>query len=188
MEGLKELQKQVDALNNKFIDFQFKKSLDEIILNSKYVVLGFQGIADGATLLTKSFADQTIRSKNLLLKSLRIIPYYSADTVDIELTDGVTTTTETIGTGIRVNRILDSYTGAVASFLRLLIDSKNEIFNVSNTGNVDLLPPDFEFDNAYALYKSIQNIDMVCYFEVNDPAGSTPINPYVKIYLECYLF
>lgn len=187
MDRLQELQYQVNSLTKKVDELEKKKSIEDIILKSKFVLLGFNGNADGTTLLTKNFDNSIILSKNLLLKSLRIIPYYGAATVDIDLTDGITNTTETIAMNVRVNRVLDSYTGAVASFMQLFIDSKNEIFNVSNT-STDLLPPDFEMDNIYALYKNIGNIDIACYFEINDPAGSTPAIPNVKVYLECYIF
>lgn len=165
-------------------DLEKKKSIEDIILKSEFVVLGFFGLADGNANLSKSFDDSIFNSKKVLIKSLRIVPYYSANSIDMLFSDG---TSETIVAGTRINRVFDSYTGAVASYLRLLINSKSEIFKTTSAAVVNLLPSDFEMDNIYALYEQVSTMNILCYFE-DSGADNSPTNPNVKVYIECYIF
>lgn len=180
------LAEKIIQLEKAVTDLQSKRSLEDIILKSRFNVLGFYGNANG-TALTKSFDDGVFKNKSLLIKSLRIIPYYSAASEDISLDDGVTVTSETIPLDTRINRVFDSYIGASASYLRLLINGSPVIFNVDSSGAVDLLPSDFMMDNIYSHHNMVSLLSIDCYFENLALVAGVTI-PDVKVYLECYIY
>lgn len=175
LDKIQSLEKKINSLE--------RNSLDRIILKSRFNVLGFFGQANGAV-LTKAFDDGVFRNKNILLKGLKIVPYYSDDSMDLNFSDG---TTEEILEDVRINRIFDSYAGATSSYLRLLVNGGNKIFNVANNGTVDRLPSDYEIDSVYALFENVTQLNIDCFFE-NMSLGVGVTNPYVKIYLQCYVY
>ena len=173
---------EIQSLKKRIVNLE-RNNLDDIVLNSEFNVLGFYGQANGAV-LTKTFDDSVFRNKNVLLKGLKVVPYYNINSVDLNFSDG---TTETIPLDTRINRIFDSYAGATASFIRFLVNGAAKIFNVDNTGAVDRLPSDYEIDNVFVLYKNVTQMNIECFFE-NLSLGVGTTNPLVKIYIQCYTF
>ena len=179
------LAEKITELEKKLIDLEKRSfsKLEDIILKADFKILCFYGLADGNANLTHAFDDTLIQNKTILIKAVKIFPYYKDATVDVEFSDG---TTETIAAGVRVNRVFDTYSGAAAARFDLLVNSAPVIFNQGT--NFNLLPSDYEFDNAYKLIKNVNTIDVNCYFEQADPSDSATTNPNVKVYLECYLY
>lgn len=194
MEGLRELQNSVSILQKELSDLKRKTSLEDIILNSEYKILAFQGNANG-TALNHCFDDSIFKNKRMLIKGLQFFPYYVNDSIDISLSDGVTTTQETIPAGGRMNRVLDIFTNFSlgAHFCSFVINGQANILNTITTGVSEpgAIPPDFSVDNIFYLVKSIvTSIDIILNTEVFETliTPGTAMTPNIKAYLECYVF
>lgn len=180
------LAEKVSQLEKKITDLEKKSSsrLEEIILNSNFKVLCFYGPADGTNNLLHAFDDSIFLNRSMLIKALKIFPYYQFATNDIEFSDG---TVENMAADLRVQRVIDTYQGATAAFFNLLVNRAPIIFNQGSV-MVNLLPSDYEFDNGYELIENINSIDINAFFEQADPSGGGVTNPLLKVYLECYIF
>lgn len=160
-------------------------SIYDIPLDARYKLIPFYGAADG-TNLTHGFNDPDILKRIITIKSLRVIPYASADTVDLFMTDGATTFKETIPSGARLDRIFDVYTNYTD--VRLILNGAliSVFANVPGGGHY---PLDLWIDNVfYRLNQALVSIDVQVngtYFD--DIEAQTTRHPNVKVLIECYL-
>lgn len=164
--------------------------LEDIILNSTFRVLPFFGQADG-TNLTHQFSDSFFINKSILIKTIKFIPYYSSDAIDISFSDG---TTETIPDSFRVERVFDPSSGGgvfiAPHSVNILINGSPAILSVDPTNDPGCIPPDYVLDNIYYLKKDVQSIDVNIIQEVlsDFTAPGTTITPNIKVFIECYIF
>ena len=181
---------EVKGLNESLISL--KDSLETFALpfKSQFKQFLFQGTSNG-TLLAKNFNDADIAGKIIIIKSVKVVPYYGIASQDIDLTDGINTFLETIPINLRANRIFDDVWES--SFLELLI----------NGGPIDAFASNFiiagkkvnydlgsEIDNIYYKYpEKISSLDARFTTKLMDtfaPYNTSAIN--VRIYLQCYIF
>lgn len=179
-----------DQLDKRFIS---NDEISRIKLNSKYKVLLFGGVSDGTT-LTRRFTVDDIAGKNLLIKSIRIVPYYIDNgNIDTWLFDGVTNTVETIQAQTRIERLFDSY--SQVTYINVLINgSFVPIFPAMDLPTDPVItagyPLDIFVDNIYYKFPQLlQSFDMQIVAEVllNIQTNARGIC-YVKVMVECYLY
>lgn len=162
-------------------------------LISQFRYLQFSGQADG-TNLVQNFPPTILPGKIIVIKGIKIIPYYSADAIDLSLTDGVTTNNETVRTASRVNRLFDEF--YTTNRLTLLINGGRvpmfPSFDIPlaippvEEGNI---PLDLDIDNIY--YKFPEkitdfNIQVNASISENVTTGVNQI-PDVKVFIQCYI-
>jgi hypothetical protein len=157
-------------------------------LISEYRVLAFHGLADGTPLtLSNGITIADIRNRIFVLKSLKIIPYYSANGIDISLTDGVTTTNEITFNNTRVERVFDFIT--VGTFLSVAINGSNLPMFHNVGGAAGGYPLDLFIDNIlYKFPEKLQTLGVsVNSRAVLDLTTGAADTPNVKVIIECYL-
>ena len=95
-----------DQVEKKLTD---KLDLFNLPLKSQYKMLLFSGRADG-TDLVPGFDFQIINNKKVVIKSIKIVPYYFGIGVDISLDDGAgTVINENTYANQRINRLFDDF-------------------------------------------------------------------------------
>ena len=157
----------------------------ELPLKSQYRALTFTGLADGS-LLTPDFNIQDLQNKIFVLKSFKIINYYSDDAIDISLTDGANTFNETIPADYRIDRLFDrSFDSTGIKFS--INGTPINIF--SQTNGLGSYPADLDLDNIFFKYDSPLidlNIQIwtVVLGDIETPTNQIPT---VKVLVECYL-
>ncbi len=152
-----------------------------IPLKSQYTVLSFEGLADG-TILTPKFNADLIQTRRLVIKSFRVVPYYSVESLDIWLDDGVNpVTTETLPAHTRINRIFDDFVfGTTIEFL--INGSTINWFPGGNGYNLDLW-----LDNIFYKYPAAVNTMEVYINSRVYGAVAGLVAPEVKVLIECYI-
>lgn len=173
--------------------FNKKNEIDLFTLpfKSQFKYLQFNGLADG-TPLVPNFDPASIVGRDLILKAVRIVAYNDSPQVDLFLTDGVTTNSETIPANARINRLFDSFGDGT----ELLININGSIIPVFQNftpfvpplvgGNV---PLDLDIDNIFYQYgaKIVSLNVSVNTLIFNDIITPTQDIPNVKVFLQCYL-
>lgn len=167
----KEVANQVESYLKPF------ETIDQKVLRSQYKVLVFSSLADG-TDLTPFFSINEILGKNLLIKSIRLVPWANGTTVDIRYSDG---TTETIVNNTRIDRVFP-------------IESFPNYFKLFLNGN--LLPffstrinADMFIDNIYVDFKQkIQTIACQANLRIDIDMTGTAGTPNIKVIIECYSY
>ena len=175
----------------KYLDRKVDEAIDDrlnaglnvfnVPLKSNYTVLSFEGDADG-TPLVQRFNNDLIETRNIIIKSFRIIPYYRLESVDIWLDDGVNpVTTETLPANTRCNRIFDDFVfGTTIVFL--INGSTVNWFAGANGYNLDLW-----LDNIFYKYPAaVQNMAVSVNSRVLGNVGGLA-SPNVKVLIECYI-
>lgn len=178
------------------IEEKIKDSFDlfSLPLKSQFRYFQFNGLADG-TLLIPNFSLADIQGKTVVIKSIKIVPYYPPGLniyQDFYLTDGVTTNEELIGGSVRINRLFDDYgTGCILSLI--LNGSSIPMFPT----NAPIVPPfvdgnctlDLDIDNIFFKYNAkLISFDVsVNALIVSDLENNTTVNPQVKVFVGCYL-
>ena len=178
----------------KIRDDKFEKALDifSLPLISQYRFYQFSGRADNS-LLTPNFNLADIQNRILVIKGIKIVPYYEDASIDLTLSDGVTVNNETIPANCRINRIFDVYDygcqltviingGAVPLFPQEVV-----IVPPFADGNV---PIDLDLDNIfYKFPERITNFQMRLDAQIFESivGGGAVDNPLVKIFVQCYL-
>jgi hypothetical protein len=118
---------------------------------SSYRVLSWTGASDGVA-LTPNFAIADIEGKFMIIKSLKVIPYYQDASVDLFVTDGVTVNAETIPAAARIERLFDTDAGTVIVFR--INGSPVNLFNA-------IFPLDVDLQNIYYKYpEKVQTLDL----------------------------
>jgi len=160
-------------------------------LISQFRVFQFSGRADNS-LLTPNFNLVDIQGRILVIKGIKIVPYYEDASVDLFLSDGVTDNAETIPANCRVNRIFDVYDYGcqLSVFLNgtRLAMFPTEVFIIPPAGDGNV-PIDLDIDNIFYKYpEKIQTFDMSLDAQIfEDILNNTVDNPLVKIFVQCYL-
>jgi hypothetical protein len=175
-------------------DEKIEKVLDifSLPLISQFRFFQFSGRADN-TNLTPNFAPVDIQGRYIVIKAIKIVPYYEAAAVDLFLTDGVTINSETIPAQSRVNRIFDVYDFGCQLTLLIngspveLFPSEVVIVPPAGDGNV---PLDLDLDNIFYKFPAkLTSLDMRLDAQMfNNIQASVVDQPLVKIFLQCYLF
>jgi len=147
---------------------------------STYRVLSWQGAASGV-LLTPDFTLVDIQGKFLIIKSVKLIPYYSAAAVDMYVNDGATTNAETVPVNARIDRLFDVYGGGTIINMRINGGPVN-LFNA-------IFPLDADLQNIYFKYpEKIQDLTLqVTGLVYTDIEAATTQNPNLKVNMEVYL-
>jgi hypothetical protein len=171
----------VSAINPKI------SPIENIILNSQYHCLAYAGQAGQVVPVNipASFNQQIFSNKNLLIKSIKLIPYAWENTIDLSLSDG---TTETVPPNMRLQRTMERFSASVD--IRLLINGAVvNVFSIDAGGN-NWFPLDLSVDNIYYNYKSkVQTVgfEVAALNFVNwANTGAQGLN--VVVLLECYTY
>jgi len=161
--------------------------LENIILNSQYHCLAYAGQAGQVVPrnIPASFNQEILANKNVLIKSIKLIPYAWENTIDLSLSDG---TTETVPPNMRLQRTMERFSAAVD--IRLIINGGFvNVFSIDAGGN-NWFPLDLSVDNIYYNYKSkVQTIgfEVAALNFVNwANTGADGLN--VVVLLECYTY
>lgn len=148
---------------------------------STYRVLSWQGAASGV-LLTADFNLLDIQGKFLVIKSIKIFPYYSAAAVDLFVNDGgATTNSETVPINARIDRLFDLYT--TGTIINMIINGGPvNLFNAN-------FPLDIDLQNIYYKYpEKIQDLTLQVTGTVyTSLVAATTQNPNIKVNMEVYL-
>lgn len=183
---------------------QAKQALDKTVsqaldlftlpLISQFRYFQFNGLADG-TPLVPNFQAADVLGKTIVIKSVRIVPYYVAGGVvnqDFYVTDGATINQELIGGNCRINRLFDVF--SYGCLLEVIINgSALPIF----PNSVPIVPPfvggnstlDLDVDNIFYKHSVKANsfdvtVDAQIFNVLNVPAI---VVPNVKVFIGCYL-
>lgn len=184
------------------IDQSLKSSLDAaaskldlftLPLISQFRLFQFSGRADNS-LLTPNFNLVDIIGKTLVLKAIKIVPYYEAASIDFFINDGATTSSETIAANCRINRIFDVYDFGCQ--LTVFINGSrvplfpNEVVIVPPAGDGNV-PLDLDIDNIYYKHNAkLTSFDISLDAQMFQSIINTaPVidQPLVKIFVQCYL-
>ena len=165
-------------------------SIFSVALQNQYRLLSFEGLADG-TNMTPQFDIQELRGKELIIKSIRLIPYApgGGGIVDISLTDGVSTFIETLGGNIRLDRITDLFNEGTS--IRILINGTPcPIFSQNFSNATGQYIPDLWEDNIFYRYPAkLEQISCAIFSTVTNnlvtPGASVVLN--MRVLIGCYL-
>lgn len=180
-----------ETVKNIFGGLESLLNLNTLPLISQFRLFQFSGRADG-TLLTPNFNLADIQGRILVLKGVKIVPYYEDASVDLFLTDGVTTNRETIPAVCRINRIFDVYDfGCQLTFfingMRVpMFPAEVVIVPPAGDGNV---PLDLDLDNIFYKYpEKLEAFDVSLDAQIFENIETSVVdNPLVKIFVQCYL-
>lgn len=161
--------------------------LENIILNSQYHCLAYAGQAGQVVPanIPASFNQQILAGKKVLIKSIKLIPYASENTIDISLSDG---TTETVPPNMRLQRTMERFSAAVD--IRLIINGGLiDVFSIDAGGN-NWFPLDLSVDNIYYNYKApVNTIEFqVAALNFVDWVATGAAGLNVVVLLECYTY
>jgi len=183
LKNLAEIQYEVGMLKKQVNELQKKSTLEDIILNGQYVVLAWQGEANGAN-LTQMFLNSIIVDKKLLIKSFRIIPYALVES-DVFFNR---TSVEhfTVPVDARLINVIDLFTDAARINVNINGGGAPIFPTISNAA----FPLDLFVDNIYYHCKTpITKIEVQITGQILINLDvATPDAPNVKVIMECYLF
>ena len=158
-----------------------------IPLIGEYKVISFHGNANGTALtLSGGILIADMQNRIFVLKSIRLIPHYSAEGIDIALSDGVTTSTETIPLDARIERVFDFIT--IGTRINLSINgARSSMF--SATGAAGGYTADLFLDNIFYKYpEKLQSLELsVDTRVIQDLVVQAEATPRIKVIIECYL-
>jgi hypothetical protein len=169
-----------DKLEICFPESDAELDLLTLPFKSTYRVLSWKGAANGVAVLTPDFNILDIEGKILVIKSFKIIPYYAVAAIDMFVSDGVTTNSETIPAQGRIDRIFDTFTSTIITLK--INGTPLNFFNAA-------FPLDVDLQNIYYKYpEKIQDISLIINSAiiVNLVTGGQS-NPNVKVNMEVYL-
>jgi hypothetical protein len=180
--------KRIDEVNEKIKD---NFDIFSLPLISKFCLFQFSGRADNS-LLTPNYNLVDLQGRTLVIKSIKIVPYYENASQDFYLTDGVTVNQELIPADTRINRIFDQYSYGCQLSLFLngsplqMFPSEVPIVPPAGDGNV---PIDLDLDNIFYKYPAKlvsfdMRLDARIYQVLNAPMVMPPL---VKVFIGCYL-
>lgn len=164
-------------------------------LISKFKYLQFNGLADG-TPLVPNFNQADLNGRLLIIKGIKIVPYYPAGGAinqDFYITDGVTTNQELITGNTNINRLFEDY-GYGCKLQISISGTPLDMFPQFTP----IVPPfvggncplDLDIDNIYYKYPekiSSLNISVdASIFNIIDAAAAVVV-PNVKVFVQCYL-
>lgn len=159
-------------------------------MQSQFTILEFYGAANG-TALNQWFNMDAVRGRKIVIKGIKVIPYYPAPGIDLTLTDGITVNNETVPQTARILRCFESYGNAVIMQLSLN-GSQSPIFQnpfVIAGGGVANSWIDLDIDNIYYRFpEKLEAIDFsVNGFIFSDLVTGVPVQPSVRVFIQCYL-
>lgn len=177
---------QIQKAIEKEVDKRLKESLSifSLPLISQYKLLLWNGQANGVNMIP-NFPLADIQGKLIVIKSIRVVPYYNGAGIDITLDDGATVANEVVWNASRIDRLFDDY--ANGAYINLSIN--NIILPLFTNIGISGFPLDLNIDNIfYKFPATIQNIDFQINARViNDLTTGALVVPLVKAYIECYL-
>jgi hypothetical protein len=163
--------------------FDDEINLFNLPLKSQYKVLMFTGRADG-TDLTPRFNLNEITERTIVVKSIKIVPYYFGVGVDISLDDGAgTVINEATFANQRINRLFDDFVAGTT------INFQINGSTINFFPGALCFPLDLWIDNIMYKYPAkIINMNVqVLSSVINDLTTGALVNPNVKVMIECYL-
>jgi hypothetical protein len=164
-------------------------------LISQFRIFQFSGLANDA-ILTPNFLPADLNGRYIVIKAVKIVPYYDAAAVDFFVDDGAgTVNAETIPANTRINRIFDVYDYGCQLTLEInggrvpMFPNEVPIAAPAADGNV---PLDLDIDNIFYKYpeklEGINPLNIRLDAQiVNDINNDIVDVPNVKIFLQCYL-
>jgi hypothetical protein len=158
-------------------------TLFNLPLKSQFKVLVFTGRADG-TDLTPAYQPLDIDGRIIVVKSIKIVPYYFGIGIDISLDDGAgTVINEATYNNQRINRLFDDFVAGTT--IRFQINGTTVNFFPGNL----CFPLDLWIDNIMFKYpEKVQTLNFqVLSSVINDLTTGALVNPNVKVMIECYL-
>lgn len=179
----------------KIKDDKIEKAIDifSLPLISQFRLFQFSGRADNSILLP-NFNIVDIAQRILVIKGIKIVPYYEDNSIDLYLTDGVTINSETIPANCRIDRVFDVYDyGCQLSIFinggRIpLFPIEVAVVPPQADGNV---PLDLDLDNIYYKFpEKITSLEVrldAQIFESIVSSAQVLDNPLVKVFMQCYL-
>jgi hypothetical protein len=148
---------------------------------STYKNLTWYGTANG-TPLTPVFVIGDIQNKVMIIKSFKIANYYHANSVDLYVTDGITTNAETVVAGARMDRLFDAFAGGTTIDFRI---NNLPVSFFQGLFSADVDKQSIYYKCPYTIQSLQLAITTVIYTTIV-PAGATG-NPDVKAEMEVYL-
>lgn len=177
----------MDSLDKRLSNLEKMFEAFSIPLIGEYKVISFHGNANGTPLtLSGGITIADMQNRIFVLKSIRLIPHYSAAGVDISLTDGVTVTNELTSLDQRIERVFDFIT--IGTRINFSINgARSSMF--SATGAAGGYTADLFLDNIFYKYpEKLQtlavSVDTRVIQDIEVPAQATPR---IKVIIECYL-
>jgi len=167
-----------DSISNNY-------SIENIVMNGRYHLLGFIGFATGVASLTAMFNQSIILNKKMLIKSIRLVPFASGDTD--ELYDDTNTVHYIIKENARITKCVDEFTTSPCEIDIRINGGSLNIFP-SNANGGPLL--DTFVDNIYVLIpKLINSMEIfITGLIVDNFETQNNANPKMKVFIECYIF
>lgn len=180
------LSEQIKQEIKKQIDDSLDSSLNlfNLPLKSTYKCLVFFGRADG-TDLTPGFNINVVLNRTIVIKSIKIVPYYFGVGVDISLDDGAgTVINEATYNNQRINRLFDDFVAGTRVVFQI---NGSTIDFFPSPGN--FYPLDLYLDNILYLFPAkVETMNFqVASNVINDLTTGALVNPNVKVLIECYL-
>lgn len=156
-------------------------------LISQFKYYQFSGRADNTNLLP-NFNIADIRNRYLIIKAIKIVPYYEAASIDLYLGAEA----ETIPANCRINRIFDVYDFGCQ--LTVIINGvaqpifPNEVLIVPPFGDGNI-PLDLDIDNIFYKYpEKISTFNIRLDAQIfSDIQGVAIDQPLVKVFLQVYV-
>ena len=165
-------------------------SIFSVALQNQYRLLSFEGLADGSNMVAQ-FDLQEIQGKEIIIKSIRLIPYApgAGGIVDISMTDGASTFIETLGGNVRLDRITDLFNEGTS--IRIMLNGVPcPIFSQNFSNATGQYIPDLWEDNIFYRYPAkIQTLTCGVFATVTNnlvtPGASVVVN--MRVLIGCYL-
>lgn len=178
---------------NKHTDEKINSSVDlfSLPMTAQFRLIQFSGRADNSDLVG-NFNPIDLQGRSIVIKGIKIVPYYENISQDFYLSDGVTVNQELLPANCRINRIFDVYDYGCQ--LTLLINGSpvalfpSEVLIVPPAGDGNI-PLDLDIDNLFYRYPAklvslAMRLDARIFQTLNVPVEVAPV---VKIFLQCYL-
>jgi len=178
------ISEQIKSEIAKQVDEQFKdlkKSLEifSLPLVSQYKVITFSGVASGIDLTPgNANTNAEMAGKILIIKSIRLIPYYAHDGLDFNIGGN----TEPVWNNTRIERIFDFIT--VGTDIRVFLNEVPLSMFQENDYPLDLFVDNIFYKYPYPFINMRVQVNGRTVEDITTGAAATPN---VRVVIECYL-